>query len=247
MKNLFLQVDGKDLYDGSSGWFYVYNIFLWIYSLGTLCATSLQLTAQVTNTYTRGRVYGVLYSLRYTQAWWFVLSFMGLRWVTFMAVCLLILYRRTVSKKNGVPVRSIVCGFVIFVTYFLELWGIVVMGYYWWNANGLLQADNPANNPRWCCDPLVNRNELNGCNMYDTYCQDGGLNDASKMSRYIVFEVIFGTSIGFWVIHNFFAWVPFLWAFTNGFQTYRESSEMLSLLFKQRQREMDVEDLRKNQ
>jgi hypothetical protein len=73
---LFLQADDnrKDLYDGDSAWFYAYHYTLLVYGFGLVAALVLPLNAQVVNTYTRGTVFGILFSNRYTQPWWFALG-----------------------------------------------------------------------------------------------------------------------------------------------------------------------------
>jgi hypothetical protein len=224
-QRLFQTADGEDAYDGSSGWFAFYHGALIVYGLGWFASLPLIINATVENTYTKANNFGILYSNRYVQLYWYALAFSCLRMLVFLVMCSMILFRQTTTDcgdgrccrrgrcrcccRGQVPCCSIFWASCLGVLFLFELFVLATLGAYWNDCNGLQAVDNPCNAYVWCCDPLVAGNPANLCPNPSAACIDPTVpKKVSQMPWNTDFLWLMSTTIVFFAFDLLFLLVP---------------------------------------
>lgn len=224
MRGTFETLDGEDIYDPSSAWYYAIQIILFVYGLGSVAFLVLIENANVVNTYTRAGVFGVLYSLRYVQLWWYALYFGCFKFLVFVFVCTMITFRKTwcCGRRGGcVTIWSA----LLYAVIMLEIIAFGILSGYYASCNGLTQVDNPCNDYRWCCAPEVYTNPANACDN-SSPCTTPGHTVLSALAPNQDFVALFWVSFVFILFDLFFGILPFaLWASGTSSTLTREAAQ----------------------
>lgn len=155
----------SDLYDEKSGaLYYILHISLALYGLGFIASLALFNNATVPHGYMFGAEFGRLHSERYGGSVWTALFLSCFRFWTFIVLCFLILFRKTLCCGSQTCCTSFWYIFLLGLT-LLEL---IAFGINWsflqsCNTNSKGNRFNPCNDKRWCCDKRIRDAEENKC------------------------------------------------------------------------------------
>lgn len=133
-----------------------FQVWCSLYKLCVIACLVLLLNATVTHTYTRGNVFGTLFSLRYNSLQWFALFCFAMRIWTPIVIDDFVQYRRVFGYRF----------FFLCFYYLLLCFAFANLAIYWGfysSANGLTSYNNPANDKRLCCDARIYTNPDFGC------------------------------------------------------------------------------------
>lgn len=145
-----------DYYRLTSPWYYVIQVFVYVYALSTLANLVLVLNISVTNTAFPGTEINVYYTQRYNSMQWWALVFCGAHVLMFPWVMMAITFRRS----HGCSVFWFAFMFVLLVG---DAFSFIVLTGSYIQCNRNDARNNLCNDARWCCAPDVNAQASNGC------------------------------------------------------------------------------------
>ena len=149
---LWLDRFGRELQVKQKPVYYIFQIMLFFYMLGTVASLYLVQNASIRHSHTFDGNFGPLYSERYNSAHWLSVSFCAVRIFTFISVLSMILYRRTVyccGKRRpnacGVWWTSLLLACIV-----CELAVLTLSGSFFPSCNVPGYANNPCHDLRYC-------------------------------------------------------------------------------------------------
>lgn len=197
---------------GGEHWSYYVTVTLQvIFIIGFIWGVGLVLvTAYVPHTHFRpGELNNNLYSERYTSLWWMALFFASMRFLFFLAMQSMYLYRNTMCRCEGRNTAgcTVFWMIILFALCALDLIALAITSNYLATCNGITAAGNPCNDPAWCCRAEVHADPRNHCPNIMT-CPDGG----PPVSVDGIFAATFAFNVVFVVLELYFVAQPMvLW------------------------------------
>jgi cell division protein FtsB len=200
---------GADWFDASreAHWLYYMTVVLQVlFAAGFIFGVGLVLvTAQVTHTHFHpGQPNNNLYSERYTSLWWMALYFASMRFLFFLAMQSMFLYRNTVCCGNGQGC-SIFWMMLLFGLCALDVIALAINSNFLATCNGKNAVGNPCNDPAWCCRPEVHSQSTNRCPNTLT-CPGGG----PSLQAEKLFLGIFALNVVYVTLELYFILLPLI-------------------------------------
>lgn len=219
-RQIFLDKRRQDLFnptEGNPGWIYYLTIVLQVvYLIGFVFGVSLVLvTSTVTHTHFRpGQLNNNLYSERYNSLWWMALFFASMRFLFFLSMQSMFLYRNTSCCNNnnrGNQGCTVFWMIILFGICALDFIALGINSNYLATCNGKNAAGNPCNDPAWCCLAEVHSVPTNHCPNTLT-CPGTIVLEKDKL-----FLTTFALNVIFVVLELYFILLPMiLWFLASG-------------------------------
>lgn len=175
-----------------------------LYASAYICSLVLIQNANIPYTYTKGSGnYGQLYSERYVTLYWFALMFSAFRLLTFLIVCMLLLFRNTVGCS-----MFWVLILVVFVA--ADFFVLAALASNYTKCNAQEQPNNPCNDNRYCCVNAIWMNPLNLCP--NTGSCPIVVPSINALSANVDFVFLFSLTVAFCAFDLVFMFIPIgLW------------------------------------
>lgn len=220
-RQIFTNTDSEDLFNPpegkNPGWiYYLTGVLQFIYLVGFIVGVNIILvSAYVPHTHFRpGQPNNNLYSERYTSLWWMVLFFASMRFLFFLAMQSMFVYRNTrcCGSKNGQGC-TVFWMIILVAILALDVAALVINGNFLSTCNTKdAGASNPCNDPKWCCRADVHDVVTNACPNHGMTCP-GTL----VLERDGIFLGAFALNVVFVALELYFVLMPMvLWFFSSG-------------------------------
>jgi hypothetical protein len=237
--------DAVDWFDASSKevhWLYYMTVVLQVlFAAGFIFGVGLVLvTAQVTHTHFHpGQPNNNLYSERYTSLWWMALYFASMRFLFFLAMQSMFLYRNTVCCGNGQGC-SVFWIMLLFGLCALDVIALAINSNFLATCNGKNAAGNPCNDPAWCCRAEVHSQPTNRCPNTLT-CPGGG----PVLHPEKLFLGIFALNVVYVTLELYFILLPLISWFLSPIPLQRRQQQQQQQQKEEEDEQEDEEEKRK--
>lgn len=202
------------------GWIYYLTTTLQFLYLITFVfgMTLLLITAYVEHTHFRpGQLNNNLYSERYNSLWWLALFFAAMRFIFFLCMQSMFLYRNTTccgGKNGGCTVFWMI---ILFSLLALDCIALFFNSHYLHTCNGVEAVGNPCNSYKWCCLADVHSKPGNSCP--NTLTCPGTI----VLEKNGLFLAIFAFNVVFVALESYFVGLPLmLWFFDSGPENWKQ-------------------------
>ncbi len=216
---VYVSRDGlEDRFELGTPLYYILNLTIMVYGV---CVFFFQIplqNADVMHTYLHGGVNGVLYSERYSSPYHFALMFSAGRLLTFICVCMMILFRKTRLGCGSRKVGACTAFWSILLTVLivLDVASLAILSSYYSHCNAVDAKSNPCNDRRWCAAPEVYMRDSNECPSTGPWAGTNAALTLSDMHVDSDFQWLLGLNVFFVMLEALFLLLPLaLWLRSN--------------------------------
>lgn len=189
--------------------YYLTHTLQVVYLIGFVASAVLFINAFVVHThFYPGMPNNDLYSERYTSLWWTSLLFGTMRFIFFIFMTFMFMFRNIVCGRKRYAGCTITWVCLMVGILALDFVGLIINGHYLATCNDVNAVGNPCNSADWCCLPAVRIIPTNHCpNEMSGSCLPGLV-----PSKNPTFLGIFSVNVIFVVLELYFVLLPIvLW------------------------------------